>query len=553
MEKQGYRKLCFFLTYLTLLVSCLIAYTPIRHNDFVAYDDNLYVTKNSNVQAGITHDSFIWAFTNSYSSNWHPITWLSHMLDCEIYGLNPLGHHITSLLIHIANSFLLFSLLSKMTGTVWRSGFVAAAFALHPIHVESVAWVAERKDMLSGLFWMLTILAYARYAERPNIRRYVLVLLAFVMGLMSKPMVVTLPFVLLLLDYWPLGRLIRRQNDHTNDIKQQKSTSATYQNASIWYLLAEKVPLFILSTIFSIITYLSQKQGGAVKGLDVWPLTFRIVNSLGSYFNYIAKMLYPKGLAVLYPVPAKMTVDFAALAVMGVVLLLVLWGRGRRWLVVGLLWYLGTLVPVIGLVQVGSQMMADRYTYLPSIGIFIIIAWGAEEILSKMRYSKAILSLGASAALIAMILMTWLQVSYWRDTPTLFNQALAVTENNFVICANYGTFFCQQGQYEEGIRYLKKVVHIFPNYIEANENLCTALLKQKKFDEAIIYLTKALQTRNDWPEIHKMYYNLGVSHEQKGNRTQAETNYRKALELKPDYQLARDNLTRLLAEQGGTP
>jgi hypothetical protein len=297
------------------------------------------------------------------------------MLDCEIYGLNPLGHHITNLLIHIIDTLLLFFLLSRMTNTVWRSAFVAAAFALHPIHVESVTWVAERKDVLSGLFWMLTIIAYVHYTKHANIKRYMLVLLLFVMGLMSKPMVVTLPFVLLLLDWWPMNR---------------------YRKAPARQLIAEKVPLFVLSATTSVITFAAQKLTETVWSIKVWPLPTRLINALECYFNYIMKMFYPKGLAVLYPITNKPTIDAAVLAVVGIIVLLRVLGRGRPWLVVGLLWYLGTLVPVIGLVQVGIQIMADRYTYLPSIGVFIIIAWAARGNLLKDTFFQGIPGVGGN-------------------------------------------------------------------------------------------------------------------------------------------------------------
>jgi tetratricopeptide (TPR) repeat protein len=530
-----------FLISAALTAATLVAYEPVRHNDFVRYDDPLYIAENPNVKDGIKPQSVIWAFTKSHASNWHPITWLSHMLDCQIYGLNPLGHHITNLLIHIANSILLFLLLSRMTGATWRSAFVAAAFALHPLHVESVAWAAERKDVLSGLFWMLTILAYMRYAKQPNIGRYMLVMLAFVMGLMSKPMVVTLPFVLLLLDYWPLERLTWQRNAN------EEQQAVTYRKASAGHLVTEKIPMFLLSATASVITLVTQKQ--AVAALENLSIPIRVINALGCYFNYVIKMIYPKDLAVLYPVPDKTSTDSALLAVMGVVLLLVLWGKGRRWLVMGLLWFLGTLVPVIGLVQVGSQIMADRYTYLPSIGVFIIIAWGAEELFTKMRYPKAIPALGAVAVIIAMVLTTRTQVGYWQDSPTLYKRAIAVTKNNFVMHTNYGEYLCEQGQYEEGIQHLREAVRINPDYLAARVNLCTTLLAQGKLNEAIACLTKALQERNDWPNTEIMLNNLGWAYEQKGDLAQAEINYRKSLAIKPDYAPSRKNLARVLTRQ----
>ena len=533
-----------FLIIAAIVAMTVLSYAPIVHNGFVNYDDNQYVFNNPNVKGGITQRSIIWAFTNLNISYWHPLTWLSHMLDCEIYGLRPLGHHITSILIHIINSVLLFLLLSKMTGTVWRSGFVAAAFALHPVHVESVAWVAERKDVLSGLFWILSMLAYVHYAERPNVRRYAIVLLTFVMGLMSKPMMVTLPFALLLLDYWPLDRFILRQDKTSSPA----DISIICQKASLWRLLEEKVPMFVLSAALSVITFVAQKQVGVVASLEAMPLHIRAVNSLGSYYHYIMKMLCPKALAVLYPPPTQMTTDAAAMAVMGVAVLLVLWGRGRRWLVVGLLWYLGTLVPVIGLVQSGFQIMADRYTYIPSIGVFIIIAWGAAEIFAKLSHPKSLATAAGAGVLIVMVLMTQNQVRYWRDSATLFEHAIAVTKNNYTIHYNYGLDLLEQGQYEEALQHFKEASRICPRYLEARGNICITLLAQKKLDEAISCFSDALKERNDWPEIHMMYYNLGVAYEQKGDFAHAAINYRKALTLNPDFVLAQQGLTYLQAK-----
>ncbi len=542
-----------FLISAVLAATTLVAYEPVRHNDFVSYDDNEYVTENPNVTGGITRESVIWAFTKSHAANWHPLTWLSHMLDCEIYGLNPLGHHITNLLIHIANSLLLFLLLSRMTGAVWRSVFVAAAFALHPIHVESVAWVAERKDVLSGLFWMLTMLAYVRYAERPNIQRYLLVLLAFAMGLMSKPMVVTLPFMLLLLDWWPLDRLARRENGITTATTEQQTAPVGCPRATLLHLVIEKVPLIVLSAISSVIIFVIQKSGEGMQSLKAWPLHIRIINSLGSYLDYVVKMLYPKGLAALYPPLEEMAIDAAALAAMGVAVLLVFWGRRRRWLVVGLLWYLVTLVPVIGLVQVGVQTMADRYTYLPSIGVFIIVAWGAAEIFAKLSHPKPVAAGAIAAALVAMVLVTRIQVSYWRDSPALFERAIAVTKDNFVMHYNYGTYLCGQGRYDEGIRHFKEAIRINPEYLIARQKLHLALLKQKKVDEVISYLTEAIRQQKDRPDIYKMYNDLGMAYELKGDLILAEQNYKMALAIKPDYEIARNNLASVSARQGKMP
>jgi len=299
--KREHNKKYVLLIYVILAVATIIAFEPVRHNDFVNYDDDAYVTENPRVNSGITVESFIWAFTASHCCNWHPLTWLSHMLDCELSGLGAFWHHLTSLAFHIANTLLLFWVLKRMTGAVWCSGFVAAAFALHPVHVESVAWVAERKDVLSGFFWMLTIAAYVRYAERPGIRRYLLVVLAFGLGLMAKPMVVTLPFVLLLLDYWPLGRFENGQDIKDAERRNHKSVNIRFQWPIIYRLVREKVPFFVLSAVSSIVTFIVQQSAGAMVRIEKLPLNLRITNALVSYISYINKMIYPSRLTVFYP------------------------------------------------------------------------------------------------------------------------------------------------------------------------------------------------------------------------------------------------------------
>jgi Tfp pilus assembly protein PilF len=516
-----------------IVVMTLVAYEPIRHNNFVNYDDGVYITENPHVTGGITRQSIAWAFTSgTYVSYWHPLTWLSHMLDCEIYGLNPLGHHITSMLIHIVNSLLLFWLLQKTTGAIWKSAFVAAIFALHPLHVESVAWAAERKDVLSGLFWMLTMLGYAHYVKKPGVSRYMLVAAAFVMGLMSKPMAVTLPFVLILLDYWPLNRI---QNS----------------KFSILNSIYEKVPLFVLSAAVCVITVVAQKHAGALVSTKTWPLYIRPINALGCYFNYVVKIVYPKGLAVLYPLPEDIMSAAAAVALAGIVVLLAL-GRGRRWLVAGLLWYLGTLVPVVGLVQSGAQIMADRYTYLPSIGIFIIIVWGAAELFVKLRYAKGAAAIAVAASLIVMVLLTRIQTSYWKNTASLYERAIAVTKNNFVMLSNYGQYLCEEGKYNEAIRYSQEAARIRPEYQPARKTIYVALLSQNKFNEAVSYLTRTLQERDDWPAMEEMYNDLGWAYGQKGDLSPAETNFRRALAINPEYEPARENLAMVLAAQSKT-
>jgi hypothetical protein len=341
-----------FLISAGLVAAIAIAYEPMRHNGFVDYDDTEYITKNPNVTGGITCDSVIWAFTKTHAANWHPLTWLSHMLDCELFGLDPLGHHLVSLMFHIANTLLLFRILNSVTGATWASAFAAAVFALHPFQVESVVWASERKTVISGLFWLLTIAAYIHYTRQPRLRRYLLVLLVFGLCIMTKPVVVTLPLVLLLLDYWPLERLNR-------------GSPPAGKTVPLSRLFIEKIPLLVLSAILSVMTIIAQRSGGVLIELEKMPLDYRIANMFVSYIRYIYKMIWPSEMAVLYPLPPlnllKTTVVVCTLLFVLMSVLSIYIGRRRRYAAVGWLWYVGTLVPMVGLVQVGSQAMADRY------------------------------------------------------------------------------------------------------------------------------------------------------------------------------------------------
>jgi tetratricopeptide (TPR) repeat protein len=513
------QKRTLFLISAALVLATLAAYEPIRHNEFVNLDDRVYITTNPYVNNGITPASIVWAFTKSHSFNWHPLTWLSHMLDCELYGLNPTGHHITNLIIHITNTLLLFLLLSKMTNAIWQGAFVAAVFALHPLHVESVAWASERKDVLSGLFWMLTILAYGRYTHRPSIGRYVLVLLSFAMGLMSKPMVVTLPFVLLLLDYWPLERTAEQI---TENGKQKK--------ASIGKLIIEKIPLFALSAVSCVITYIAQEKGGAMVDLMHRPASKRIIIALNAYFAYIAKMLYPKDLAVLYPV-SNVQLNVAAIAVLGALVLLALWQRKKRWLTAGLLWYLGTLVPVIGIVQVGNQIMADRYTYLPSIGLLIIVAWGAGEILNSIPCLKPAIAAAGVTAIIVMVLMTRTQAGYWRNDLSLFGHTLKITKNNAAIEKSYGFALYEAGRDKEAEVHFRNALRINPKYYPAKLNLGYVFIKQGKADQAAVLFNEILR---DKPDSAEVYYWLGKALYEQKKYDEAIKKFSKAIELNPN-------------------
>ena len=410
-----------FLVCLFLVIATLAVYWQVRNYSFVNYDDHMYVTQNHNVQAGLTLESITWSFTTIQASNWHPLTWISHMLDCQLYGMNPGRHHLTNVLLHILNSLLLFLVFMRMTGKLWQSGFVAALFALHPLHVESVAWISERKDVLSTFFWMLSLWGYLRYVERPGACRYLLLFFLFILGLMTKPMLVTLPFVLLLLDYWPLNRF---QFGSSGDCNY--SIQRPFDFGLVW----EKTPLFLLAAVSSVMTYIVQKSGGAVNSLATIPFHDRIANAIVSYVSYIGKMIWPDNLAVFYPYPKSILlwkVAGAGLLLVVVSVVIFRMVRTKPYFAVGWLWYIGTLVPVIGLVQVGSQGMADRYTYVPLIGIFVIIAWGVPDFMPKWRYKKIGFTVTIAAILAIIMITTRLQIRYWSDSLTLFKHAFEVT------------------------------------------------------------------------------------------------------------------------------
>jgi tetratricopeptide (TPR) repeat protein len=532
-----------------LVIATLIAYEPIRNDEFVGYDDPAYITANPSVTSGITTQSVIWAFTKSRSGNWHPLTWLSHMLDYQLFGLNPIGHHFVNLLFHILNALLLFWILNSITASIWPSAFVAAVFALHPLQVESVAWAAERKTVLSGFFWFLTIAVYIWYTKKPGAWRYTAVFVIYGLSIMTKPVVVTLPFVLLLLDYWPLNRI---QNLELR-IKNEESKKETHNSKfSILNSFYEKIPLFALSAFLGIITFITQHQGGAVASLEYFPLHIRIIDAMGNYFNYIVKIICPRDLAALYPIPRpiQMAPGIVVPAIISAVVLPVLWllGRKRRWFVVGFLWYLVTLAPMIGLVQAGIQIMADRYVYLSIIGIFIIVAWGAEEISRKMRHSR-IIPAAAAAILAVLVIATNIQTTMWRDTPTLFSETLASTKNNYIMHDLLGEYLCWQGHPDEGLLHFQEAVRIWPEYPQARTNICHTLLILDRIDEAIDCYNKAAEERNKWQKMYEIYQGLGWAYEQKNNLSLAERNYRKALELKPDFTPAQDGLMSVMTKQ----
>ena len=548
---------------LILVIAIIAVYWQVGNHEFVDFDDNEYVTKNRHVQAGLTSDSITWAFTSTHAANWHPLTWLSHMLDCQIYGLNPGGHHLTNVLLHILNTILLFLIFRRMTGALWKSAFVAALFALHPLHVESVAWVAERKDVLSTFFWMLTMGSYVWYVERRGMRRYLLVLLFFALGLMAKPMLVTLPFVLLLLDYWPLGRFhIRYVDDvqHIEDVSTKdtrrkkgkprhgaenvvqadKNTTSNYRWSLVLPLLREKIPFLILAAVSSIVTFYVQQGGGAVGSLYAFPFIIRISNALASYISYIEKMLWPQHLALLYPHVLegwKIAGAFLILIFISYVAVRVM--KRFPYIIVGWFWYLGTLVPVIGLVQVGSQSMADRYTYVPLIGIFIIIAWGASDILTRWQYRRAFLAISAGCILSVLTIVTWMQLQYWQNSISLFEHTINVTTDNFTMHCCMGTALAEQGKIDEAVVHYTEALKIKPDYAEAHYGRGVVLQEQDKIDEAISHYTEALKIKPDYADVH---YNLGIALVRQGRVDEAISHYSEAMRINPGDDDARSRL-----------
>ena len=525
-----------------LVVSTLSVYWQVAHHDFINLDDNIYVTENPHVNTGITKRNFVWAFTEFHSANWHPLTWISHMTDCELFGVKPGQHHLINLLFHMANSLLLFGVIRKMTGTLWQSAFVAALFALHPLHVESVAWVAERKDVLSTFCWMLSMWAYAIYAEKPGLKWYLVVLGFFALGLMAKPMVVTLPFALLLLDYWPLDRL------HLGQRKDKSKSS--YRKSVLSRLLWEKVPLFALSVASSILTFVVQKKGGGVAPSDQFSLDINISNALASYVSYIGKMLWPKNLSVFYPYPEILPLwksAGAGLLLLSLSILFIRTVRTRPYLIVGWLWYLGTLIPVIGLIQVGNQAMADRYTYIPFIGLFIMVAWSIPDFLGRWRYRQIVLPITTFFLVFILSVCTWLQVRHWKNSISLFNHALKVTANNYLAHNNLGSALIDDGRYTEAIQHYSEALRIRPRYALAQYNLGNTKAEQGKHEEAIEHYTEAVRLAPNYAKAHNNLANMLLY---QGQPEEAIAHYLKALEIKPEYANAHSNLGVALAQTG---
>ena len=504
---------------LLLAGATLLAYIQVKDHDFITFDDDMYVTANPMVRAGLTWPGVKWAFTAVHSSNWHPVTWLSHMLDCQLYGMWPGGHHLTNVFFHLANTILLFLFFSRVTGALWPSAMVAALFALHPLHVESLAWVSERKDVLSTFFWLVTMWAYGAYVAVPSLRRYLAVVLSFVLGLMAKPMLVTLPLVLLLLDYWPLGR-IAEVAPPRGAIEGSPPLTGPPKK-SYWPLIREKIPLFALAALSCLITVLAQRGSGSVMPLAIRPLDARIANALVAYLKYVVKALWPYPMAFFYPlapIPWWQAV-WAGLALALLSVFLLYEARRHPYLGVGWLWYLITLAPVIGLVQVGGQAMADRYTYVPFIGLFIIAAWGIAEATAGWRHRKTILSLSAAAVLLTCLVSTWMQAGYWRNSESLYFEAIRVTGDNYMAYHHLGMAYTDQGKLDQAIAAYKKSIAVDPSYSHAYNNLGVVYARQGKFNEAVEQFKLAIRL---YPTNVSFYRNLALAYSQQGKKAEAE-------------------------------
>ena len=519
-----------------LLVAVLIVYAPAMTLGFVNFDDPQYVLDNSHVRAGLTWNGMLWAMSATHAGNWHPVTWVSHMADIQLYGVNPRGHHATSVLIHLLNTLLLFALLSRMTGETLKSAVVAGLFGVHPLHVESVAWVAERKDVLSTLFALLTLWAYVRYVETKSRAWYGVLLLFFVLGLASKPMLVTLPFLLLLLDIWPLRRTM-------------PAADARWQWKA---LVLEKAPLFVCALLSSAVTYAVQQTAGAVRAFDTLPLTRRITNAIVAYVDYIGKMIWPADLAPLYPYSASeplWRVAFAAALLIGLTWLAVRTSARYRYVAVGWLWYLGTLVPVIGLVQVGSQPMADRYTYIPIVGLFIVIVWGLSDLLQRVPARRYLLAGAATLALAVSVVLARQQVAIWENSVDLWQHTLRVTSNNYRAHNNLAQALTPMGRSEEASSHYQAALRINPDSVEAHSGIGAVLGQAGRQEDAIAHYRHALRIS---PGDAIARANLGAALAEQGKVVEAEAHLRAALETAPDLPLALANLGVALARQGRT-
>ena len=567
-----------------LLAAAIFAtFRGVQDYEFVNFDDGKYVTENDHVQHRLTREGIVWAFTTMHFAQWHPVTWLSHMLDCQIYGLNPAGHHVSNLLLHAANTLLLFLMLQGMTGQIWPSALVAVLFGLHPLHVEPVAWVSGRKDLLSAFFWMLTLGFYLHYVRKPGISRYLPVLIAFVLGIMAKQMIVTLPFVLFLLDYWPLRRLPAGKTAP----QAPQPPKPGPEKPAVFTLVAEKIPLLVIAGVASVVAFVAQNRGGALESFALLPFDVRLANALVSYVIYMGKTIWPVNLAVFYPHPGgsipMWQVAMSAFVLLCISLLTIWQARKRPYLVVGWLWYLGSLVPVIQLVQIGEHAMADRYTYIPLIGLFIMVAWGLADMATRWPGTRIALGLSTAGFVIALAICSQVQARHWKDSVTLFEHALDVTDDNYVAHTNLGVALANQGRLDSAIWHYSRAVTIQPDYVGARLNLASALAERGRLQEAIAHYTAILRIKPDYADAHfnmgnalmrlgqsekailhytealrispddpEILNNLGIALSKQERLEEAAERFREALRIRPDFSAARHNLATVLEKGSGS-
>ncbi|MFH1616265.1 MAG: tetratricopeptide repeat protein [Planctomycetota bacterium] len=523
---------------LCIVIATVAVYLQCWRHDFINFDDPGYVTENIHVKKGLNWENVLWAFTTFDQSNWHPLTWLSHMADCELFGLAPGPHHMVNVLLHLLNTVGLFYVFYRMTNRLWTTAFIASLFALHPLHIESVAWISERKDVLSTFFWILTMILYLGYIRCPQRKRYWLVIVCYALGLMAKPMLVTLPVVLILLDFWPLGRF---------------QPAGPAGKIAYYHLIVEKIPLFILAALASIVTFIAQREGGSVATIDQIPLLTRLSNVFVSYSAYIFKMFRPLNLAVFYPYPAygvplrQGLVCFAVILCTTIAAVCLI--RTMPWVFTGWFWYIITLLPVIGLVQIGAQARADRYTYIPLIGLFIIIAWTARELLCRHRFLKPVFGICAILVIVLLAICSRRYLEKWHDNSTLLEHALTVAGPSTTIHGNLGSTYLKAGKIEQAVKHLHAALRIKQNDFRAHDALALALSRQGRIDEAVSHWNEAIAAN---PSYVAAYNNLAVAYAEHGRTDEAIACYRKALEINPDLPEARNNLGNALLSQGKT-
>lgn len=523
---------------LLLCLSILAVYWQVHDFEFVNYDDGSYVSQNLHVQKGLTLKNIIWAFATYHASNWHPITWLSHMLDVTFFGMNPGAFHMMNVFYHIINTLLLFAILYKMTRAVWRSAVVAFLFALHPLHVESVVWIAERKDVLCTFWGFATMLIYIEYLRHPNALRYMIMAISFALGLMSKPMLVTFPIMLMLLDFWPLGRL------------QPHQPGTIIDRMKAYRVFREKGPLFCLVFLSCLVTFIAQYRGGAVRTFETYSLYTRFANAASAYLIYIWKIFLPTNLCVFYPHPQNIPLwQFVSALIILLLITLAVTKLITKWpfLFVGWLWYIITLVPVIGIIQVGAQAYADRYTYIPSVGIFIMVVWGISELFSRYQI-KAWLTGGLTGFLIlSLMYLSFHQIRYWKDSETLFTHAIKVSNRNYIAHINLGSALSNQGRIEDAIFHFRKGIEFYPMDMMAHCNLGLSLMEQSRYEESIDCFQTVLTYT---PDNRDAYYYMGYSYVALGMFREGISSFEKLFELAPDYRDFKANYGFILVKKG---